>query len=70
MAEENEKVMNVPTREEINIIHGKTIAGTIDLSDVEKLLFYINYLETELDRCDEDDLLGTEGWRHYFGVED
>lgn len=24
----------------------------------------------ELDRLDEDDFFGTEGWKHHFGIED
>ncbi len=31
---------------------------------------YLVIILEELDACDESDLLGTEGWRHFFQMED
>ena len=35
-----------------------------------KLCDTIEWLVGHLDEADEEDLLGTEGWRHRFGVEE
>jgi hypothetical protein len=38
--------------------------------DINLILTYIELLEDTLDRLDEEDALGTEGWRHHLGLED
>lgn len=30
----------------------------------------LKLLIAKLDECDEEDMLGTEGWRHFVGMED
>lgn len=38
--------------------------------DVDMLLDYVDQLEDFLTSVDEDDIFGTEGWRHAVGAED
>lgn len=60
----------VPTKEQLEVIRYKNEVGAIQQRDVERLFGLIDYLTTMLDDGDEDDRFGTEGWRHYFGLED
>jgi len=54
---------------ELNIIRGKNQVGGATQEDVETLFSYIGILVKQLDKEDLEDWHGTEGWRHYFGVE-
>lgn len=54
----------------LNIIRGKNLVGKATKADVFKVFEYIELLERHLDEGDERDAFGTEGWRHYFGIED
>lgn len=49
----------------LNIIRGKNLVGKATKADVLKLFEHIDALELLLDRADEDDRFGTEGWRHF-----
>lgn len=40
------------------------------LEERHELLEYISLLEDFLDEGDENDLYGTEGWRHCLGIEE
>ena len=54
----------------LNMIRGKNIVKGATHEDVNVLFAYIDLLEGKLDDSDLDDVFGTEGWRHYFGVAD
>ena len=53
---------------ELNIIRGKTLVGHATKEDIFKIFEYLDILEDHLNELDYDDILGTEGWRHRFGV--
>lgn len=57
------------TAKTINIIRGKNLAASADKDDVNKLLEHIDALESILDEGDENDVFGSEGWRHAFGLD-
>jgi len=40
-----------------------------DLKDC-KAKEYLKEIISKLDECDEEDMFGSEGWKHYFGYED
>jgi hypothetical protein len=61
---------NVHSERAINLIRGKNLVGKATPKDVFILLEHIDGLEAFLDFADEDDRLGTEGWRHAIGLED
>jgi hypothetical protein len=46
------------------------IVREVDLLSEEGAKEYLKDLIQKLDEVDEDDFFGTEGWRHYFGLED
>lgn len=54
----------------INTIRGKNLVARATKIDVDKLLEHIDELEAFLDDRDEDDVFGTEGWRHAIGLDD
>ncbi len=53
---------------DVNIIRGKALAGAATKDDVMNILGHLLAVETKLDEGDYDDMLGTEGWRHWMGV--
>ena len=55
----------------VNFIRGKSlvIGGEIG-EDIRELCFMLDWFEQQLDQLDYDDELGTEGWRHRFGLND
>lgn len=61
--------MKVQTEKTLNIIRGKNIVAAATADDVNKLLEHIDALEDFLDEQDEDDVFGTEGWRHLLGLD-
>jgi hypothetical protein len=61
--------MKAQTEKTINIIRGKNLVGKAEKADVDKLIEHIDALEMLLDEGDDDDIFGTEGWRHRLGVD-
>lgn len=53
----------------LNIIRGKNLVAAATRDDVNKLFAHIDALEAFLDDNDEDDVFGTEGWRHALGID-
>lgn len=54
----------------LNQIRGKAMVGRQTLEDVWTLLDHLQLLEHVLDEeIDPQDVLGTEGWRHYMESE-
>ncbi len=53
---------------ELNTIRGKALVGHASVVEIASVFGHIDMLEMALDRADEDDALGTEGWRHWVGV--
>ena len=58
------------TDQELNTIRGKNLVGAATKEDVEVLFEHLDAIEVALDEADSDDVFGTEGWRHFFGLED
>lgn len=54
----------------INIIRGKNLVRQATKEDVMVLFDHIDALEMFLDAQDNDDLFGTEGWRHAIRLEE
>jgi len=54
----------------VNQIRGRAQIAKYTDEDVDVLLKIIDWFEAELDVADENDMFGTEGWKHFFGVED
>jgi len=57
------------TDKELQFLRGKSINGELTSKEIDSLFFHINELEAALDDADDFDALGTEGWRHYIGIE-
>ena len=55
---------------EMNIMRGKMLMDHPVGHDVWKVFAQLDWLEEKLNECDYEDMLGTEGWRHYFGHPD
>jgi len=62
MSAQNDKVLN--------IIRGKNLVGKANKGDVLKLFEHLDVLEELLDEADQDDVFGTEGWRHRLGIDE
>lgn len=59
------------TEKELNIIRGKAFVGLATVKEVLSVFEHLDFLEIELDKCDENDFFGTEGWRKYLlGMDD
>ena len=50
--------------------HGVVSGAGLAFEDRAHLLEVVDWFVKQLNEADQQDLLGTEGWRHYFGVED
>lgn len=50
---------------ELNTIRGKAIVSHATKEEILQVFGHIDILEIRLDEADEDDALGTEGWRHF-----
>ena len=61
--------MAVQTDKTLNVIRGKNLVGKATKEDILKLFEHIDALEMFLDEHDEDDVFGTEGWRHRLGLD-
>ena len=55
---------------DLNILRGKAMAGATTPEDTLAVLNHLTVLEDKLNQADYDDILGTEGWRHYVGMPD
>lgn len=58
------------TDKQINTIRGKAMVGHASVPELMSVFAHYDLIEMELDKCDYDDLLGTEGWRHRFRLPD
>ena len=53
----------------VNQIRGKSLMLPVEIGrEIRTLCFMLDWFELKLDEAEEQDLLGTEGWRHYFGI--
>jgi len=57
------------SEKELNIIRGKVLVGHATIQEMLSVFFHLDMLEMRLDDADERDLLGTEGWRHWMGLD-
>ena len=62
-------MMKAQTDKTINIIRGKNLVGKTEKADVDARIAHIDALEMLLDEGDDEDMFGTEGWRHRVGIE-
>lgn len=64
--------MNVPARHDLlrSIGEGLTRMAHSSDTDDETLEVLLDSLVDALDELDQDDYLGTEGWKYTFGIED
>ena len=53
---------------ETNILAGKALVGAMTQADQMALTGHLTELYFKLDELDEEDRLGTEGWRHFIGL--
>lgn len=58
------------TQRELNTIRGKALVGHASVKEIQSVFEHLDTLEMALNEADNDDLLGTEGWRHYVGLPD
>lgn len=63
--------MKIPKKSELSALELENLFGEHGLSknEIRKLYIYIEALEELLDRTDEEDFFGTEGWRRYLDIE-
>ena len=54
----------------LNIIRGKNLVGAATKEDIDLLFEHLDAIEIALDEADSEDMFGTEGWRHWLGIED
>lgn len=60
------------TQRELNYIRGKALVGHATPKELLSVFSHYDLLESKLDEADNDndDVYGTDGWRHYFGIPD
>lgn len=56
------------TNSELNMIRGKALVGHASVDEIQSVFFHLDLLEQKLDEADEEDALGTEGWRRWVGL--
>jgi hypothetical protein len=61
--------MAVQTDKFLNTVRGKALVGHASPEEILKVFEHIDALEMFLDEHDEDDVFGTEGWRHAIGLD-
>lgn len=61
--------MTVQSDKTINVIRGKNLVGKATKEDILKLFEHIDALEMFLNEHEQDDVFGTEGWRHAIGLD-
>jgi len=54
---------------ELNIIRGKVLVGHANRDEVLSVFAHLDAIENALDEGDDMDMFGTEGWRHWMGME-
>lgn len=55
----------------VNMIRGKSLTLPPEIGrEVRVLCSMIDWFESKLDETEDQDLLGTEGWRRFFGIGD
>ena len=52
----------------LNEIRGKVLVMKATRDELLAVFGHLDALELRLDAADEDDALGTEGWRHWMGL--
>lgn len=62
--------MTVQTDKFLNTVRGKAMVGHATPDEIMKVFGHLDALEMFLDEHDEDDVFGTEGWRHAIGLDD
>ncbi len=65
--------MRVPkflTEKELNIIRGKILGNAATQAELLSVFTHYDLVEMRLDDADGEDMLGTEGWRHWVGLPD
>jgi hypothetical protein len=60
--------MGVQTDKFLNTVRGRAMVGHASPEEILKVFEHIDVLEMFLDEHDEDDVFGTEGWRHAIGL--
>ncbi len=58
------------TEQTLNEIRGKVMVGHATTQEILTVYGHLDAIESVLDGCDMDDIFGTKGWRHYFGLPD
>lgn len=53
----------------LNTVRGKAMVGHATSDEIMKVFEHLDALEMFLDEHDEDDVFGTEGWRHAIGLD-
>jgi hypothetical protein len=61
--------MKLLTDKELNIIRGKVMVGGATIAEILSVFGHLDAMEDKLDELDEQDFMGTEGWRHYLGLD-
>lgn len=56
------------SKTKVSILLGKFETEKLLMMEVDQLFEHIEALEAALDEADDFDALGTEGWRHYLGI--
>ena len=62
--------MSLLTERELNIIRGKALVGAASKDEILSVFEHLDAIEERLDEADEDDRLGTQGWRYFVGMPD
>ena len=55
------------TEQQLNIIRGKVMGHAATVEEILSVFAHLDDLEYRLDEADNEDILGTEGWRHWVG---
>lgn len=64
------KYPSMLTEQELNIIRGKVLAGAASQEEILAVFMHYDLVEIKLDEADNDDMLGTQGWRYFVGLPD
>ena len=63
-------MMEAQTDRFLNTVRGKALVGHATPEEILAVFGHLDALENLLDEADEDDVFGTEGWRHRLGIDD
>lgn len=58
------------TDKQLNTIRGKASVGHASTPEIMSVFGHYDLIEMKLDKLDQDDTFGAEGWRHHFGLPD